>query len=130
MLYEKVDGTFPNHHPDPTVEENLQDLKDLIAEEKCDIGIALDGDADRIGVVDDEGEVLWGDQLLIFYAREILEKNQGAPIIADVKASKIFTEEVKKAGGNPFAPDMFDYRTSNTFNYFSELNRDRRGLIK
>ncbi len=101
LLYEKLDGDFPNHHPDPTVEANLQDLKDLIAKEKCDIGIAFDGDADRIGVVDDEGEVLWGDQLLIFYAREILQKNQGSAIIADVKASKVLFDEVKKAGGNP-----------------------------
>lgn len=101
LLYEDLDGSFPNHHPDPTVEANLADLKELVAKEKCDIGIALDGDGDRIGVVDDEGVVLWGDQLLVFYAREILHKNQGAPIIADVKASKVFFDEVKKAGGNP-----------------------------
>ncbi len=101
LLFEEMDGNFPNHHPDPTVEANLQDLKNLIAQEKCDIGIAFDGDADRIGVVDDEGEVLWGDQLLIFYAQEILQNDQGASIIADVKASKVLFDEVKKAGGNP-----------------------------
>lgn len=101
LLYEELDGDFPNHHPDPTVEENLQDLKKLIAKEKCDIGIAFDGDADRIGVVDDEGEVLWGDQLLVFYAREILQHAKGSPIIADVKASKVLFDEIKKAGGEP-----------------------------
>ncbi len=101
LLYEDLDGEFPNHHPDPTVEKNLADIKALIKKEGCDIGIAFDGDGDRIGVVDDEGEVLWGDQLLIFYAREILKNHQGAAIIADVKASKVLFDEVKKAGGNP-----------------------------
>lgn len=101
LLFADVDGNFPNHHPDPTVEKNLQDLKKKILEEKCDIGIAFDGDGDRIGVMDDEGGILWGDQLLIFYAREVLQKNQGATIIADVKASKILFDEVTKAGGKP-----------------------------
>ncbi len=101
LLFEEIDGTFPNHHPDPTVEKNLQDLKKKILEEKCDIGIAFDGDGDRIGVMDDEGGILWGDQLLIFYAREVLQKNPGATIIADVKASKILFDEVAKAGGTP-----------------------------
>lgn len=101
LMYEKIDGNFPNHHPDPTVEENLVDLKEKIAKEKCDIGIAFDGDGDRIGVVDDEGEVLWGDQLLVFYAREILAKQKGQTIIADVKASKTLFDQVAKAGGKP-----------------------------
>ncbi|HLD77332.1 MAG TPA: phosphomannomutase/phosphoglucomutase [Rickettsiales bacterium] len=100
LLFAEIDGNFPNHHPDPTVEKNLQDLKQKILQEKCDIGIAFDGDGDRIGVMDDEGEILWGDQLLIFYAREVLQKNKGATIIADVKASKVLFDEIAKAGGN------------------------------
>jgi phosphomannomutase len=101
LLFEDIDGSFPNHHPDPTVPGNLQDLIAKVRQEKCDLGIAFDGDGDRIGVVDDEGEILWGDQLLVFYAREILSKNKGATIIADVKASNVLFDEVKKAGGNP-----------------------------
>ncbi len=101
LLFEDIDGSFPNHHPDPTVPSNLQDLIAKVHQEKCDLGIAFDGDGDRIGVVDDEGEILWGDQLLVFYAREILSKNKGATIIADVKASNVLFDEVKKSGGNP-----------------------------
>lgn len=99
LLFEEIDGNFPNHHPDPTVEENLVDLKREILANKADIGLAFDGDGDRVGVVDDEGQVIWGDQLLIFYAREILEKNPGATIIADVKASDNLFSEIKKADG-------------------------------
>lgn len=101
LLFEDIDGSFPNHHPDPTVPTNLQDLIAKVRQEKCDLGIAFDGDGDRIGVVDDEGEILWGDQLLVFYAREILSKNKGATIIADVKASNVLFDQIKKAGGNP-----------------------------
>lgn len=101
VMFEEIDGTFPHHHPDPTVEKNLLDLRRKIAEENCDLGIAFDGDGDRIGVMDDEGEILWGDQLLIFYAREVLQKNPGATIIADVKASNVLFDEVAKAGGKP-----------------------------
>lgn len=101
LLFEEIDGSFPNHHPDPTVPSNLQDLIKKVRDENCDLGIAFDGDGDRIGVVDDEGEILWGDQLLVFYAREILAENKGATIIADVKASNVFFDEVKKSGGNP-----------------------------
>lgn len=101
LLFEDIDGTFPNHHPDPTVPSNLQDLIKKVRDENCDLGIAFDGDGDRIGVVDDEGQILWGDQLLVFYAREILSENKGATIIADVKASNVLFDEVKRAGGNP-----------------------------
>lgn len=101
LLFEEIDGTFPNHHPDPTVPANLQDLIKTVREESCDLGIAFDGDGDRIGVVDDEGEILWGDQLLVFFAREILAERPGATIIADVKASNVLFDEVKKAGGVP-----------------------------
>lgn len=101
LLYSEIDGTFPNHHPDPTVPANLTDLISLVEKEACDLGIAFDGDADRIGVVDDEGEIIWGDQLMCFYAREVLADHPGGTIIADVKASNILFEEIAKAGGKP-----------------------------
>ena len=83
-LYTDVDGTFPNHHPDPTVEANLADLKALVADKNLDFGIAFDGDADRIGAVDSLGRVIWGDQLLIILAGPVLKDEPGATIIADV----------------------------------------------
>lgn len=110
LLFEEIDGTFPNHHPDPTVETNLADLKDVILREKCDLGVAFDGDADRIGVMDDEGEILWGDQLLALYSREILAKNPGQVIIADVKASAVLFDEIAKFGGKPLM-----YKTGHSF---------------
>src|SRR5678815_5490885 len=87
-LYTEVDGNFPNHHPDPTVEANLADLKKLVADKNLDFGIAFDGDADRIGAVDAKGRVIWGDQLLIILAADVLKDQPGATIIADVKASQ------------------------------------------
>ena len=101
MLYEEIDGRFPNHHPDPTKEENLADLRELVAKQGCDLGIAFDGDGDRIGVIDDTGRVLWGDQLLILFARDVLRDHPGAPIIADVKSSQVLFDEIAKAGGRP-----------------------------
>jgi phosphomannomutase len=100
LLFEEVDGDFPNHHPDPTVAENLGDLKKAVIENGCDLGIAFDGDADRIGVIDNQGEILWPDQLMVFYAQEILNAHKGAKIIADVKASSILFDEIKKFGGH------------------------------
>ncbi|MBM3580274.1 MAG: phosphomannomutase/phosphoglucomutase [Alphaproteobacteria bacterium] len=100
LLFAEIDGSFPNHHPDPTVASNLQDLIKTVLTENCDFGIAFDGDGDRIGVVDDEGEIIWGDQLMIFFAREILAEKPGATIIADVKASNVLFDEIRKAGGN------------------------------
>ncbi len=99
LLFEEIDGTFPNHHPDPTVAKNLQDLIKVVVDQNCDLGIAFDGDGDRIGVVDSEGEIIWGDQLMVFYAREILKEKKGATIIADVKASNVLFDEIKKHGG-------------------------------
>ncbi len=96
-----IDGRFPAHHPDPTVEENLDQLKERVRAEKADLGIALDGDADRIGVVDSMGRVLWGDQILVILAREILARRPGEPIVADVKASQVLFDEVKRASGRP-----------------------------
>jgi phosphomannomutase len=96
-----VDGTFPNHHPDPTVARNLEQLIAEVKREKADLGIAFDGDGDRIGVVDDAGHILFGDQLLIILARDVLRERPGATIIADVKASQVLFDEVAKAGGTP-----------------------------
>lgn len=101
VLNGTIDGNFPAHSPDPTVPKNLVQLQEEVAARKADLGIAFDGDADRIGVIDDKGNILWGDQLMIVYSRDILPDHQGATIIADVKASQILFEEVKKAGGNP-----------------------------
>lgn len=101
LINETIDGTFPAHHPDPTVESNLAQLKDLVARENCDLGIAFDGDGDRIGVVDGQGRVLWGDQLLVLLARDVLADQPGAPILCDVKASRMFFEEIEKMGGKP-----------------------------
>ena len=101
LINEKIDGTFPAHHPDPTVEKNLVQLKELVAANGCDLGIGFDGDGDRIGVIDAQGRVLWGDQLMVVLAREVLKDNPGAPIITEVKASKVFFDEVAKAGGEP-----------------------------
>lgn len=100
-LFCEVDGRFPNHHPDPTVAKNLQQLIAKVREEGADLGIGLDGDADRIGVVDNLGRIFWGDQLLLVYAREILKAHPGATIISEVKASEVFYSEVRRLGGNP-----------------------------
>ena len=101
VIFSKVDGTFPNHHPDPTVEKNLADLKALVALEQLDFGIAFDGDGDRIGAVDGKGRVIWGDQLLAILAEAVLKENPGATIIADVKASQVLFDRVAELGGKP-----------------------------
>jgi len=101
LINEKIDGTFPAHHPDPTVAENLVQLQQAVAANSCDLGIGFDGDGDRIGVVDSRGRILWGDQLLIVLARDVLKRHPGAPILADVKASQILFDEIARAGGKP-----------------------------
>ncbi len=101
LLNAEIDGTFPAHHPDPTVPENLIQLQDAVADEGCDLGIAFDGDGDRIGVVDGQGRILWGDQLLSIYARDLLSRRAGATVIADVKASQVLFDEIERCGGNP-----------------------------
>ena len=100
-LYTDVDGNFPNHHPDPTEEKNLEDLKALVAEKNLDFGVAFDGDGDRIGAIDGEGRVIWGDQLLAIYAEPVLRELPGATIIADVKASQALYDRVAELGGVP-----------------------------
>ncbi len=100
-IFTTVDGNFPNHHPDPTVEANLADLKQLVADKQLDFGIAFDGDGDRIGAVDSKGRVIWGDQLLMILAGPVLEANPGATIIADVKASQILFDRIAELGGKP-----------------------------
>ena len=100
-LNAEIDGTFPAHHPDPTVPENLEQLIETVTAQKLDAGIAFDGDGDRIGVIDDEGEILWGDQLLMLYGADVLREKPGATIIADVKASGALFEEITRLGGKP-----------------------------
>lgn len=98
-LFEEPDGTFPNHHPDPTKREYLVDLIDTVRREGADLGLGFDGDADRIGVVDDMGEVLWGDILMILFWREILPLHPGADAIVEVKSSQALVDEIKRLGG-------------------------------
>ena len=101
-LFCESDGTFPNHHPDPTVPENLADLIDTVRAGKTDLGVAFDGDADRLGVVDGEGTIIWGDHILILYARDVLARTgKGQPIIFDVKCSQALPDAVNAAGGKP-----------------------------
>ena len=100
-LFTDIDGQFPNHHPDPTEEKNLEDLKRLVKEKQLDFGIAFDGDGDRIGAIDGEGRVIWGDQLLSILAEPVLREDPGATIIADVKASQALFDRVAELGGKP-----------------------------
>lgn len=101
VINAEIDGSFPNHHPDPTVEKNLEQLKALVKKEKLDLGIAFDGDGDRIGAVDRKGRVIWGDQILLILARDLLHELPGETIIADVKASQLLFEGIEAAGGKP-----------------------------
>ncbi len=101
LINENVDGRFPAHHPDPADPEALVQLQETVLAQRCDLGIAFDGDADRIGVVDGEGRILWGDQLLAILAQEVLEHHPGSTIIADVKASQVLFDEIARMGGEP-----------------------------
>ncbi|HHW09094.1 MAG TPA: phosphomannomutase/phosphoglucomutase [Firmicutes bacterium] len=100
-LYCESDGRFPNHHPDPTIRANLTDLQRVVVENKADVGLAFDGDGDRLGVVDNEGEMLFGDMLMILFWREILAKHPGADALIEVKCSQVLVDEVKRMGGKP-----------------------------
>ncbi|MDP3906376.1 phosphoglucomutase/phosphomannomutase PgmG [Novosphingobium sp.] len=101
LLFTQVDGTFPNHHPDPTVERNLDDLRALVAAKSLHFGVAFDGDGDRIGAVDSTGRVIWGDQLLMIYAEDLLQRLPGSTIVADVKASGVLFDRIATLGGRP-----------------------------
>jgi phosphomannomutase len=101
LLNETIDGRFPAHHPDPTEAKNLVQLQDTVRREGCDLGIAFDGDGDRIGIVDGKGRILWGDQFMVLMARDIIRTKPGATIIADVKASQVLFDEVARMGGKP-----------------------------
>lgn len=100
-LFCEMDGNFPNHHPDPTLPEAMEALINKVLETQADLGIGYDGDADRLGVIDDKGKILWGDELMIVFSRDVLALRPGAPIISEVKASKLLYEEIQKLGGKP-----------------------------
>jgi len=100
-LFCELDGRFPNHHPDPTVLENLDDLVRAVKQHKADVGIGYDGDADRIGTIDEQGQVLWGDRLMVVYSRDILAQKPGSTIISEVKASQCLYDDIAKQGGRP-----------------------------
>lgn len=100
-LFTEPDSNFPNHHPDPTVTENLQDCIKAVKETNADLGIAFDGDGDRIGIIDETGRIIWGDELMVLLSREILKENPGATIIAEVKCSQNLFDDIAKHGGNP-----------------------------
>ena len=101
LINEVVDGSFPSHHPDPTVPECLEQLQKLVTSESCDLGIAFDGDGDRIGAIDGNGHILWGDQLMVLFATDLLHEFPGSTIIADVKASQVLFDQISEMGGNP-----------------------------
>ena len=100
-LFDELDGNFPNHHPDPSKEENMQDLKNLVLEKNLDLGIAFDGDADRLGIVTKKGSIIDADIQMLAFSKEILKQNQGGKIVFDVKCSKLLSEGIKKLGGIP-----------------------------
>jgi phosphomannomutase/phosphoglucomutase len=100
-IYPEPDGNFPNHHPDPTVVDNIQDLIHNVKNKDADFGVGYDGDGDRIGVVDENGEIIWGDRLLILFSRDILQHMPGSPIIFEVKCSQALPEMIKRFGGDP-----------------------------
>jgi phosphomannomutase / phosphoglucomutase len=100
-LYTEMDGRFPNHHPDPTVEANMRDLVDTVRKTKATVGIAYDGDADRIGAVDEHGRIVWGDELMVAFSRAILKERPGATIIGEVKCSERMYDDIARHGGRP-----------------------------
>lgn len=100
-LYCEPDGRFPHHHPDPTIPEYLEDLIARVKKQSVDLGIAFDGDADRIGVVDHEGGIIWGDQLMILFSRDLLKRNPGAKIVGEVKCSQVLYDDIERQGGKP-----------------------------
>ena len=100
-LYCTLDGRFPHHHPDPTIEANLTDLRAAVLASDADIGLGFDGDADRLGVITNRGDIIWPDRLMMFYVTDILARYPGAPIVFDVKCSKGLTQHIQQLGGKP-----------------------------
>ncbi|MFQ5745438.1 MAG: phosphomannomutase/phosphoglucomutase, partial [Acidobacteriota bacterium] len=100
-LFCEVDGSFPNHHPDPTLVEALTDLQATVAREGLDLGLGFDGDGDRIGIIDERGDIVWGDRLLVLLARDLLQRQAGATVICDVKCSQLVMDDVERHGGRP-----------------------------
>jgi phosphomannomutase/phosphoglucomutase len=117
-MFCEPDGNFPNHHPDPTIEKNNVFLAKAVLEQKAELGVGLDGDADRIGVVDEKGKMLFGDQILNILARDFLEANPGETVIADVKCSKNFFDDIKQRGGKPI---MYKTGHANIKNYMKQI---------
>ena len=100
-LYCEMDGRFPNHHPDPSLPENLEPLIDSVRQNRLELGLAYDGDADRLGVIDEQGQIIWGDKLMILFSREILRRHPGAAILGEVKCSQTLYDDIKAHGGRP-----------------------------
>jgi phosphomannomutase/phosphoglucomutase len=121
-LYCDVDGWFPNHFPDPTIPGNLKDLIDRVRKTQADVGIGYDGDADRIGVVDDQGNTIWGDQLMILFSREILKNKRGATFVAEVKCSQNLFNDIEKHGGKAIM-----YRTGHSL--IKEKMREEKAAL-
>ena len=109
-MYTEVDGNFPNHHPDPAKLENLEDLIKTVKDKQCEIGLAFDGDGDRVGVIDNKGNVIWPDRQMVLFAQDVISRNAGARIIYDVKCSKVLPDAISAAGG---VPDM--WKTGHSF---------------
>jgi phosphomannomutase/phosphoglucomutase len=109
-MYCEVDGTFPNHHPDPSKPENVAELISTVTEQSLDLGLAFDGDGDRLGVIDDRGRIVWADRQMILFARDVLQRNQGAKIVYDVKCTSHLAPAIRAAGG---VPDM--WKTGHSF---------------
>ncbi|MCK4337493.1 MAG: phosphomannomutase/phosphoglucomutase [Candidatus Aminicenantes bacterium] len=121
-LYCDMDGHFPNHHPDPTLPAALEDLIKKVAETGADLGISYDGDADRIGVINDLGQIIWGDQLMILFSRDVLANHPGATIISEVKASQVLYDEIKRLGGLPIM-----WKTGHSF--IKKKIKDEKALL-
>jgi phosphomannomutase/phosphoglucomutase len=121
-LYCEIDGRFPNHFPDPTIPKNLEDLIDRVKRTRADVGIGYDGDGDRIGAVDDEGNIIWGDQLMILFSREILKEKKGATFIAEVKCSQNLFNDIEKHGGRAIM-----WKTGHSL--IKEKMREEKGVL-
>jgi len=124
IINKEVDGTFPNHHPDPTVPKNMEQLIDTVVSNACDIGLAFDGDGDRLGVIDNKGHIIWADQYMLLLAKEISRLYQNPKIIMDVKSSKVFFDEIKKFNCDPI---MFKTGHSPIKEKMKELNSPLSG---